>query len=229
MAFDSARRVCVLHGGSGSSGPNTWIYDGVDWTSPSVSASPGDRLDANLSFDAARGFAVLVGGGSPASTWAWDGTDWSVIVAPVSPAGRVRRLIVYDEPRRRAVSIEPSFFLVIDPHVPWEWDGRSWTPVAASGGPPTRFDFALAFDSARSTTLLFGGTNPFSNFAMGETWEWDGAAWADRTSPSGPAPRSRAAMADDPARGRVVLFGGEDCLVAGCAVFGDTWTWDGAS
>ena len=38
----------------------------------------------------------------------------------------------------------------------WEWDGSAWT-LRASDGPSPRYDHAMAYDSARGVTVLFGG------------------------------------------------------------------------
>ncbi|MDQ3369346.1 MAG: hypothetical protein M3680_28300, partial [Myxococcota bacterium] len=75
-------------------------------------------------------------------------------------------------------------------------------------------DAAIAYDTARDRVVLFAEHRGFAY-----TWEWDGARWLLQTPPSSPTPRSNHAMAYDPVRRRVVLFGG--------ATFDDTWEWDG--
>jgi hypothetical protein len=72
---------------------------------------------------------------------------------------------------------------------------------------------AMAFDSNRGRTVLFGGH---------ETWEWDGQDWT-QIQDVGPPNRGWTVMAFDSARGRTVLFGG-----AGKNEYlRDTWEWDG--
>ncbi len=105
-----------------------------------------------------------------------------------------------------------------DPDCP-PWEQRH--PVDA---PSPRHGHAMAYDSARKVTVLFGGR--FSHGAdphLGDTWEWDGFTWRLRST-VGPPPRYRTAMAYDDSRGVVVLFGGVDG-----AYFGDTWEWDGVA
>src|SRR5262249_41998629 len=75
--------------------------------------------------------------------------------------------------------------------------------------------------------VMFGGTtagqdNGNSN---GETWTWDGAAWHSLTLATAPSARYAPAMAYDPVRDQVVLFGGIGTGVS-AAVQGDTWIWD---
>ena len=95
-----------------------------------------------------------------------------------------------------------------------------------SMGPSARTSNAMAFDSKRQRTVLFGGqqTSGIVGGSLGDTWEWDGRFWI-QVADSGPAPRGRHAMAYDENRGRIVLFGGEgEGLVR---TLGDTWEWDG--
>ena len=61
------------------------------------------------------------------------------------------------------------------------------------GSPPgARTGHAMAYDSARGVTVLFGGefydSQSMSYELLGDTWEWDGVIWTVRIA-SGPAPR----------------------------------------
>lgn len=101
----------------------------------------------------------------------------------------------------------------------WEFDGTTWTQVA-SGGPPRRMQHAMAFDSRRGVTVMFGGYATYSSWALDDTWEWDGATWT-QGPPSGPG-RYQHAMAYDSVRGRSVVFGGYP-------LYDDTWEYDGTA
>lgn len=102
----------------------------------------------------------------------------------------------------------------------WGWSGASWIRRSLAG-PSAREGHAMAYDSRRGVTVLFGGYNGTPN---GETWEWNGATWTLRAT-SGPAPRYWHAMAYDSRRNVTVLFGGY--TASGPA--NGTWEWDGAS
>jgi hypothetical protein len=52
----------------------------------------------------------------------------------------------------------------------WEWDGVAWTLRSSLGVSP-RVDHALAYDSARGETVLFGGFDK-SGSRRGDTWAW---------------------------------------------------------
>jgi len=82
---------------------------------------------------------------------------------------------------------------------------------------------AMAYDSARGRTVLFGGWN---GAEFGDTWEWDGTTWQQLSPASPPAARDGAAMAYDSERQRVVLFGGWD---ASANSLMDTCLWDGVT
>jgi hypothetical protein len=101
--------------------------------------------------------------------------------------------------------------------------GATWTQQSPATSPPARYSAAMAYDSASSSVVLFGGFNTISRLA--DTWTWDGTTWTQQTPATSPPARYSASMAYDSASGSVVLFGGTG--VAG--LLGDTWTWDGAT
>jgi hypothetical protein len=84
--------------------------------------------------------------------------------------------------------------------------------------PSARSFHAMAFDSLRDRTVLFG--------SGADVWEFDGETWTAISSP-GPASRMKHAMTFDSARGRNVVFGGRDS--GSYAQLSDTWEWDGSS
>jgi hypothetical protein len=84
----------------------------------------------------------------------------------------------------------------------------------------------MAFDPVRNVTVMYGGRDSVST-KLGDTWELNGTTgvWTNRNV-VGPPAREFAAMAYDPVRSVMVLFGGQ----AGSSVNqNDTWTWNGAS
>ena len=100
----------------------------------------------------------------------------------------------------------------------------SWT-LRTTDGPSTRASYAMAYDSARGVTVLFGGHNLETNSGFGDTWEWDGNAWVQRFPTTSPAPRWASEMVYDSVRNVTVLFGGWD----GTQLRGDTWEWEGST
>jgi len=90
--------------------------------------------------------------------------------------------------------------------------------------PSPRYNHAMAYDSKRGVTVLFGGRifNGQEMALIGDTWEYDGSSWK-KVATDGPGLRERAGMTYDSKRGVVVLFGGEDDN----GNLSDTWEWDG--
>ncbi len=107
------------------------------------------------------------------------------------------------------------------------YEHRTWEDVSPGGSPAARTCHnSMAYDSARSVTVLFGGYDGAT--VSSETWEYNGSAW-NNVSPGGtpgvnfPEPRYFHAMAYDSRRGVVVLFGGHNTSFS----YGDTWEWNG--
>jgi hypothetical protein len=100
-----------------------------------------------------------------------------------------------------------------------------WT-MRSNSGPPARYNDALAFDSARGQSVLFGGFGPNPpDDHFGDTWEWDGVGWALK-SVRGPGERYGPGVVYDSVRALTVLYGGH---MHHFGQMGDTWEWDGTS
>ena len=95
-----------------------------------------------------------------------------------------------------------------------------------SSEPDGRYFAAMAYDSGRNTTVLFGGSTSIGVIPAtinGTTMEWDGTDWRTIKTPFAPAPRSLHHMAFDSIRNVVVLQGGLDSN----GFLHDTWEWNG--
>jgi hypothetical protein len=220
MAYDEARGVTVVFGGSVNNVPigETWEWNGTAWTQRAVSGPP-PRLDHAMAYDSARGITVLVGGISGAfpndETWEWDGTAWTLRTVN-GPVRRYGHAMAYDANRGVVVLVGGT------PDV-WEWDGATWNQRSVSG-PSGRVHHAMAYDAARGVTVLFGGSLVQGSPAVnGETWEWNGTTWTQRQIDS-PMPRLGHAMAYDAIRAETVLFGGNAVL---SGINNETWQLGG--
>ncbi len=107
-----------------------------------------------------------------------------------------------------------AFPVVVDPR----YDAISWVRSPAF---VSRSGTALAYDSARGATVMFGGS---SETPLNDTWLWNGVVWTRATPTTSPPARNRHAMTFDSARGMTVMFGG-----SGAQPLDDTWEWDGAT
>ena len=78
--------------------------------------------------------------------------------------------------------------------------------VFPATSPPARYAHAMAYDSASTSVILFGGQD-HTSATLDDTWSWNGTTWAQFTSTHTPGARAFHAMAQW-ARGKVLLFGG---------------------
>jgi N-acetylneuraminic acid mutarotase len=86
--------------------------------------------------------------------------------------------------------------------------------------PNAVYGAVMVFDGNRS--LLFGGSD-VSDFALAETWTFDGSDWAQIAPAASPPARTNYAMIYDANNGRILLFGGQNKT----AYFNDLWQYDG--
>lgn len=122
--------------------------------------------------------------------------------------------------KRLLISTGSLFFLIsglaaqVDPY---------WQDVSSPARPPIRRHCALAYDTSRARTVLFGG---YAGIEFSDTWEWDGVNWIQMTPNTSPPARAGHALVFDRSSGAVVLFGG---MTNGFPSFSDTWEWDGVN
>jgi hypothetical protein len=228
-AADVDRRSVLAFGGFavlgatgyGPPSGDLWELDAdLTWHRPSASgAPPGPRHHHAMAFDAGRGRLVLYGGidahGTwPVDVWEWDRERWHRFATPQGPGERAHHALAYDSRRARVVLRGGTRKDKTHPTETWEWDGRTWHQAAADG-PGSGGGYRMAYDARHGVTVLFGG----------DTCLWDGRAWTTVTRPGDPALRSVHALAYDPERARVVMYGGSLGETNGA----DTWEWNGAA
>lgn len=194
-------------------------------------APPPARAYASGAFDSDRNQVVLFGGAAPQGallndTWEWDETSWAARAPASGPSARRGAGMVYDSKRRRTVLFggETGAGVVAET---WEWDGQAWAMLALATQPPARVFHSMTYDSARERVVLFGGgqpSQPGPSTVLGDTWEFDGVTWVQRTPTSSPPARAAHSMAYDRRRGRVVLAFGLD---GADQTLNDAWEWDG--
>ncbi len=189
MAYDERRRRTVLFGGQsyGPGNPDTelvWEWDGDRWhtNAPATGPSgPNARTQGRMAYDSFRGVTVFGPTSESYSLWSfwdWDGVKWTNFPVlhfsdPIVTAlhGTVSGGFAFDMNRRRSVwfggaqggPVNHSAF----------YDGRNWTLLPNGTAPAKRTLTALAYDSARRVTVLFGGslTASGSFAATNDTWE----------------------------------------------------------
>lgn len=245
LAYDSiGKRIILVAVSAGDTTYMQYALSGTVWSS--LGATPiGPRLSGELAGDPVHGVVLFYGGviaGAPRQElWQWDGTTWSrpterfPDVYPGAVAGNlVGAAMAHDPLHHRTLLFGgrgTAALLTLAATETWAYDG-AWS-LLTSVGPPQRYDAVMAADTEHDRVVLFGGVTLDSGgqpIVNGDTFLWDGATWTQ--GPAGPPARRLAAMAYDPKRKRVVLFGGSSSAArdaTACACLDDTWEWDGGA
>jgi len=228
LAHDGNRGRTVLFGGRTQGGvllADTWEWDGAAWSRRNV-AGPGGRLHACGAFDPVAGRVRVYGGTARdgralGDTWEYDGVGWTRVADGPAPRGWVPNGMVFDAARRRMLltvfdpgAFRPDGTTALELR---QWDGREWIPIGAVG--PAISPLQATVGPAGGGLLLVDG-GALSGAAA--SWLWSKDGWR-RSALAEPSPRNGHALASDPSRGRVVLFGGFRNGID----FDDTWEWDG--
>jgi cysteine-rich repeat protein len=235
VAFDTARGKLVLFGGASSTGllADTWEWDGTTWLQRAPATVPPARNAHMMAYDPNRGRVVMFGGVDSShaldDVWEWDGINWQRVKYASSPPARSHQAMTYDDTRTTTLMFGGlSHDGTRRLNDTWLWNDSGWRDFEPTVAPPARAEHAMAFDSARAKAVLFGGTDANPNAPDGvtwfaDTWEWDGTSWVEQHPLTRPPARRGHAMVYDAARGRTLLFGGNQ---AG-SLLADQWTWDG--
>ena len=228
MVYDESRQKVVLVGGQDRTAPlsDTWEWDGTTWARVATDGIGGQRM-AGLAYDSDRNVTMLFGGtNSHAAPMAWNGTQWTTSTSNAGPPTVYAPGLVYDSARKVLVLFGGYRQAADqDTNETWEWSptigfSQRMPPVA----PSRRTAHAMVYDTARSRTVVFGGS--FDNGPSNELWEYDGTTWTQRLASPAPSPRVSPCGAYDSVRKMTVLFGGR---VEKETSLSDTWEWDGTT
>ena len=192
----------------------------------------GVRNAHTMVYDASRARVLLIAGADERAvrgdTWQWDvpSRRWSLVTAD-GPGPRTFAAAAYDAARAETVLFGGNRVLFGETPSPETFLGDTWILKHGKwsrrlvAGPEPRAEAGMAYDRRRRRIVLFGGHafTPDGRRRFGDTWEWDGGHWLQRSA-TGPSPRNGMAFAYDESRQRVVLFGGSGRSA-------DTWEWDG--
>lgn len=163
--------------------------------------------------------------------------------APVGkPKGRMNFSMVAD-PNGSTILIHgggQTDFAAFQPDAQtWLFDvaTTTWTLIPVSAEPPARLFHSAAYDAQRSRLYVFAGAgeDAFESFGDGNLWylDVDNLTWHEVDQgalafmdygTNRPRPRIKGGMIDDPARDRILLFGGHDDLDLGNN--NDLWAFD---
>jgi hypothetical protein len=245
LVYDPDGKRVLLVGGQ-PDGPtpigDLWAWDGQAWTLLQPSGGPlPARKNFGAVYDLARKRLVVFGGiygglvVTPTylgDTWELDGSAW-VERKPggAFPAPRSGHGLAYDAKRGRTVLFGGGDSATSFDDT-WEWDGTSWQQLSPGTRPSPRFNVRMVYDPDRQRVVLFGGMS-LAGQNLGDLWEWDGQTWSERwPSSKEPIGRGFHALAYDPVRKRVVLYGGAvkwPPYIDPSTTFADQWEWSGTT
>ena len=261
LVWDSKRNRAVLFGGmekpqagfNGVPKQDTWEWDPATqaWTNRTTTGQkPSPRYGHCMAFDPGRGVTVLVGGwdidtgDDLADVWEWEpiAGAWTQRLTgsePNLPAARMFASLVTDSARNRLELVGGQLSSDTVPPTMEIWEFEPTTaaftdraPSSPKGWPPPRSGHAMAFCPATGKTYVFGGQDN-NGVSLDDLWEWDGTTWSEVTSDARPSGRMNAAMAYDPFRKSLILFGGSIPLPpsniptsTGSEFLSDTWEWN---
>jgi hypothetical protein len=272
MAFDATRNKVVVFGGSDiSSGGNRndlWDWDPTNaaWTqrlAGTETGAPVGRMYSSMVSDEGRARLELIagaiiydpfgrGGGviTPGMGYGNIGTRevWELDPATLvytdrtvrfnSPTTRYNHAMAYNPSTGRTYvfgGYDSTRGQTLDDF--WEWDGKAWTQIVTDVYPSARGECAMAYDPARKSIILYGGTPNSGNITAGETWEFNSAQkWVQLNPASVPDAVSGHTMVTDTTRNKILLFGGMSNNYSTGPIIGlpykypynnQVWEWDG--
>ncbi len=206
----------VLFGGYTSTSPynlnDTWEWNGTDWTQRTPATSPSGRYGHGMATLGSK--VVLFGGWQGSSnlvgdTWTWDGTNWTKQSPATSPSARHDFGMTTLGSKVVLFGGDIAWYGSWDNQT-WEWDGTTWTQRFPGTSPPKQPPGGMG-SVGSSAVLAFNWAGNSVSYA------WDGANWADVSSPHVPASAIAAASTGN----KVVA------VAKGSAV--ETWIWDGTA
>jgi hypothetical protein len=222
----------VVAGGQSSSGEalaGTWKWTGSTWELMATDGALPGRYDAAASLDPATDqllvFGGLAGGSSPLDEQ-WRLADptvayWQRIETNSPPVPRVGAAAAFDPAAGQIVLFGGS-----GPNrETWIFQDGRWRRAEPATSPPPLLFASMAYDPATRQMILFGGGNlDGGGSVFDQTWEWTGSTWRRLTPALSPPGDAEVTLADDPALGGLILYGGFLASVTGKA---KTWRWTG--
>jgi hypothetical protein len=254
MAWDASRNKVVLFGGMHKENAaalpqqDLWEWDpaALAWSERATTGTwPSQRYGHALAFDGSRNQLVLFGGWDSDyvtannDLWDWDpasgtwtrrlnGTETGI----ASP--RIYASLVADDAHGRLELVAGAALSNSGPtglRELWEIDPAkpAFTDrIEPIDFPLPRRNHAMAYNPSTGKTYVFGGSNPYTGEILADLWAWDGQTWARLLADQGPSARVESAMAYDPAREALILYGGRSSFTSDPLSLSDTWEWTDA-
>ena len=217
---DNARMVyfepigsVVLFGGflDGDYDNKIWQWDGADWQIVPAGGVEAPEVYAHqLVYDSNLKRLILYGGVRTwyllEDLWEWDGYKWRKIdVSGEKPPLRVHHAMTYDPVNDQFIifgGIDEAGDLLNDT---WIFKDGQWTQIEPEHPSPCyRREPAMAYDSIRDQSVLFGGRT--QKGLINDTWMWNGSYWSQLDSDQSPPVATFSRMVFDEQRNQIVMM-----------------------
>lgn len=170
----------------------TWEWDGTSWERLILASSPPKLSRFAFAFDPRRERIVVFGGFTSSgtrsdATWEFDGYSWIERTPTTHPSARSDASMACSPTRCVMFGGSIGDGSAGTLNETWEWNGDDWTryDFQGSAAPSSRSGPALAYDTGRSTFVLWGGF--IDTFGLTDTYELPGATgWIPKTPASVP-------------------------------------------
>lgn len=143
--------------------------------------------------------------------------QWGPVTTAAAPSPRSLPLLAFDLTGPRTLLFGGN-----GTNEFWSLANGTWTQLVLPVLPGPRLRASLATDPFTGAIVLYGGIGS-GQFALDDTWQWNGTSWQQLAPASSPGGFARQAMAFDVARQVVVLFGGRNNLWVPNQCSSQTW------
>ena len=210
------------------------------------------RMSTGIAYDSKRDRIIVIGGHAirvlPGGAqgveledaWEWDGRWHEPSFQPPPPPqnNAFAFQLTYDDKHDRTLFYKGNTGDYESGAELWASDGTTWTQIwqqATSGGVsngPNVVQTVTAYDPVHDQLVVHGGVtyDGFSLVETSDTWLWHESTktWSKLTNTASGIDQTRtaAAMAFDPKRGKIVMYGG---LTNNSTVLNDLWELDGTT
>jgi hypothetical protein len=218
-AFNPIRDRMILFGGTNISADgktttnlsDTWEFDGTTWTQ--LSATGPAVAKPVLVYDAANNRVIMIGSSDKSATlmYRFDASNktWVQMTEVTTlPSCAVDAQMVYQTHDNTIVLFGGVCSDSAITGDTWEFDGTAWKKVDSANDPDRLSAEAMAYDSVRHQTMIFGGTLAFGS-PTGGTHVYGNHVWSTPPDPvASPAARSLFVFVSSPDQHLVWMFGG---------------------
>jgi hypothetical protein len=230
-AYDPVRDRIILFGGTQTSADlktvtsihDTWEFDGTTWKQI---GGEGPAISKPLiAYDAARNQIIMLGIDNAIATkmYAYDpaGQKWNPLTPTTLPPCVNEGGLTYQAANQTLIYTGGVCANAIGTDETYEWDGTNWNKITLLIPDNRVFGPAMAYDTDRQVTMLFGGS-PIVGLPLSDTWFYASGTWLTFSDVSRPGPRSLFTFTTDPVNNTIWMFGGVDDF----SIFSDFWRYD---